>query len=218
MRRAALTVLVVLVTASPAHAATTDVSVANFAFTPATVQIAPGDTVRWTFAGPDTNHTSTSDSGQAETWESDPGVLSPNHLPGDTFSHTFATAGQYGYFCRVHPYMRGTVRVGATSAPPPGGGEQPPPADTTAPRFGTPRVSVRRRRVTFTLDEAAQVTGALRGPRTRRTLNLAGEAGTNVLKLPKRLRAGRYSLKLTATDAAGNVARRAAPKFTVPAR
>ena len=211
MRRAALTVLVVMVMATPARAATTDVSVANFAFTPRTVQIAPGDTVRWTFAGPDTDHTSTSDSGQAETWESDPGVPSPNHLPGDTFPHTFTTPGQYGYFCRVHPYMRGTVTVGATS----GGGQQPPPADTTGPRIGTPRVSVRRRRVTFKLNEAARVSAALRGPRTRRTLKLAGKARTNVLRLPKRLRAGRYSLKLTATDAAGNVTRRRALKFAV---
>jgi plastocyanin len=226
-RMALIGVLVVGVVASPARAATTDVSVANFEFTPASVQVQPGDTVRWTFAGPDLNHTTTSDSGQAESWESDPGeaTFTVNHSPGDQFSHTFNTAGTYGYFCRVHTYMRGTVRVGASSPPPPGGGGAPPPSgggapppsgDTTAPVAGAPRVSVSRRRVTFTLDEAAQVEARLRGPRTRRTLELAGRAGTNVLKLPKRMRPGRYSLRIKATDAAGNASTRPTIKFRVP--
>jgi plastocyanin len=26
---------------------------------------------------------------------------------GDTFSHTFATPGEYPYICTLHPYMRG---------------------------------------------------------------------------------------------------------------
>jgi plastocyanin len=230
MGRAALIgVLALGVVATPARAATVDVSVANNAFSPATVQINPGDTVRWTFAGPDTNHTTTSDSGQAESWESDPGTptFTVNHVPGDTFSHTFNANGQFGYYCRVHTFMRGTVRVGTTSEPPPsggggGGGYEPPGGgsqttpDTTAPVSGTPRVSVSRRRVSFTLNEAADVQAALRGPRTRRTLKLAGKAGTNVLKLPKRLRPGRYSLRIKATDAAGNTSTRPVVKFKVP--
>ncbi|MEA2443654.1 MAG: hypothetical protein QOJ12_946, partial [Thermoleophilales bacterium] len=225
MKRSVLVALLVLWVFAPAsRAATTDVSVANLAFSPAIVQIDPGDTVRWTFAGPDLNHSTTSDAGQAESWDSDPGPASPLHVVGDTFSHTFNSVGSYGYFCRVHSFMRGTVRVGDPSAqqPPatggepgggqPGGGQpqpgqpqpQQPTADTAAPVFGTPRVSVARRRVSFKLDEAAGVTAKLRGRKVKRTLKLNGRAGTNVLKLPKRVSAGRYTLTLVATDAAGN--------------
>jgi plastocyanin len=219
MTRVALIVLLVAgAFAAPARAATKDVSVSGFAFSPATVDIAPGDTVKWTFAGPDTNHSTTSDAGQSESWESDPGIAMPVHTVGDTFSHTFNATGQFGYFCRVHPYMRGTIRVTAAGQPAPGGGQpqpQQPTADTTAPVIGMPRVSVRRRRVPFRLDEVARVEGKLRGPKTRRTLTLNGRAGTNVLKLPKRLRAGRYALALIATDAAGNRSAPVKVKFTV---
>ena len=206
MNRALLGALLVPLAATPAEAATTDVSVANFAFAPATVQIAPGDTVRWTFAGPDTNHTTTSDGGQAESWESDPGEPTPVHTVGDQFAHTFQTPGDYGYFCRVHPYMRGTVRVGISSPP-------PATADTAAPAVSTPRVSVKRRRATFRLDEPADVVARLRG-RTRKTLTRAGKAGSNVLRLP-RMRPGRYALTLRATDSAGNKSTPVQVKFSV---
>jgi plastocyanin len=210
MRRGALIAAVVLALgagAAPARAATADVRVSNFEFTPPTVNIAPGDTVTWRFAGPDTNHSTTADSGQAETWDSDPGNPFPNHPTGDTFSHSFNATGTFGYFCRAHTYMRARVVVSAPGAPPPsggGGGEPPPPAgDTAAPRLGTLRANARRRRVTYKLDERARVAGKLRGP-TRRNYTLNGKAGTNVVKLPKRMRRGRHTLTLTATDTAGN--------------
>jgi plastocyanin len=212
MRRVALIGAALLaIHAGPARAANTEVSVANFAFAPSTVNIAPGDTVTWRFAGPDTNHSTTSDGGQAETWDSDPGDPSPNHLIGDTFPHTFNATGSFGYFCKVHPYMRARVVVSAPGAQPPptgggGGSGTPPPAgDTAAPRLTTLRANAKRRRVTFKLDEAATVTVRLRGP-TRRNSTLSGRAGTNVLKLPKRMKAGRHTVTLTATDAAGNKA------------
>lgn len=200
MRRGALIAAAVLaVYAAPARAATTEVRVANFAFSPSTVTIAPGDTVTWRFSGPDTNHSATSDGGQAEAWDSDPGNPNPNHLIGDTFSHTFSAAGTFGYFCKAHLGMRGRVVVSAPGAQP------PPAADTTAPRLTTLRANAQRRRVTFKLDEAATVAVKLRGP-TRRDSTLTGRAGTNVVKLPKRMRRGRHTVTLTATDAAGNKA------------
>jgi plastocyanin len=215
MTRPALIVLLAAgAFAAPAHAATKEVSVGGFAFSPVTVEIAPGDTVRWAFVGPDTNHSTTSDAGQAESWESDPGVASPNHPVGDAFSHTFNATGSFGYSCRVHPSMRGTVRVTAPGQPQPPQPPQPP-ADAVAPVFASARVAVARRRVSFTLDEAASVAAKLRGRKTKRTLTLAGKAGTNVLKLPKRLSAGRYALTLIATDAAGNASAPLKLKFTV---
>jgi plastocyanin len=40
---------------------------------------------------------------------------SPNFIPlmspGAMFSHTFTEAGEYPYFCLLHPNMVGTVRV-----------------------------------------------------------------------------------------------------------
>jgi plastocyanin len=39
----------------------------------------------------------------------DSGTLSP----GDTFQHTFTDQGTYEYFCKIHPGMRGTIRVTA---------------------------------------------------------------------------------------------------------
>jgi plastocyanin len=32
---------------------------------------------------------------------------------GDRFSFTFAKAGQFGYFCSLHPHMTGTIIVKA---------------------------------------------------------------------------------------------------------
>jgi len=32
-------------------------------------------------------------------------------MSGDTFSHTFTEAGNYQYFCTVHPWMTGTIIV-----------------------------------------------------------------------------------------------------------
>jgi plastocyanin len=32
---------------------------------------------------------------------------------GDKFSFTFAKAGQFGYYCALHPHMTGTVIVKA---------------------------------------------------------------------------------------------------------
>src|SRR5215212_3128741 len=112
--------------AVPAWAANSDVTVANFDFSPNSVQIQPGDTVTWHFSGPDTNHSVTADPGQSEQFDSDPDDPSPFHAPTDTFSHTFPAAGRYTYFCKVHANMHGTVLVG--DRPPPDGGP-----DTTAP-------------------------------------------------------------------------------------
>jgi plastocyanin/type II secretory pathway pseudopilin PulG len=66
--------------------------------------ITVGDTIRWNFV--DGVHTSTSDSGQAVSWDSDV------RFPGDTFSKQFNTPGTYTYFCSMHlGLMAGTITV-----------------------------------------------------------------------------------------------------------
>jgi plastocyanin len=221
MRRSALIAAVGIVLAvpvAPARAAGADVTVSNFSFTPASVNVDPGDSVTWKFTGPDTNHSTTSDAGQAESWDSDPGNPFPNHVVTDTFAHTFNQVGTYTYFCKVHTYMRARVVVGSGGSPPPsggGGGGEPPPSggggsgtppvtgDTVAPQLSSLKASVKRRRVTFKLDEPAKLAVKLRGP-IRKNGTLNGKKGTNVYKLPARMKPGRYTLTLAATDAAGN--------------
>lgn len=78
-----------------------DVNIENFAFSPDTVRISIGDTVRWTnkdFAG----HTSTSDSG---VWDS--GLLSQNQ----SFQFQFTRSGGFPYHCTPHSWMTGIVIV-----------------------------------------------------------------------------------------------------------
>jgi plastocyanin len=91
----------------PAVAETVDVSIADFAFAPKTLNITVGDQVRWTNTDPFT-HTTTQDA--ANGWDS--GDLSQNA----TFLQTFTKAGTYPYHCNKHPtQMKGTITV--TAAP-----------------------------------------------------------------------------------------------------
>ena len=90
----------------PVSAAAHSVSIANFAFAPANLTIAAGDTVTWT-NNDQTAHTSTSDNG---AWDSGP------LQPGASFSHTFTTAGTFSYHCSIHPFMTATITVTAAPA------------------------------------------------------------------------------------------------------
>jgi YVTN family beta-propeller protein len=87
--------------AASAQAQPGAVSIAKFAFAPATITIKAGQSVTWTNADP-VDHTATSDDG---VWDS--GDMAPNA----TFSTTFAQPGTYAYHCTIHPFIRGTVVV-----------------------------------------------------------------------------------------------------------
>jgi plastocyanin len=39
---------------------------------------------------------------------------------GDTFSFTFTDPGVYWYFCRPHPFMRGTITIDPNAPAPTG--------------------------------------------------------------------------------------------------
>lgn len=123
---------------SPARAATTDVSINNFAFNPSTLTVNVGDTVHWTNSDPVT-HTVTS--GTSPTPD---GTFDSSVAPGATFDFTFTTAGTFSYFCKIHTYMTGTITVmpaaqasptapAATATPMPAATATPmPPATATA--------------------------------------------------------------------------------------
>ncbi len=79
----------------------------NSCFTPADITINAGDTVEWDNV--DTAaHTVTSGSPA----DGPSGVFDSSLLMADaTFAYTFEDAGNYDYFCMVHPWMVGSVSV-----------------------------------------------------------------------------------------------------------
>lgn len=91
-----------LTRAAPAPAAAS-VQIANFTFRPQVLTVKPGTTVTWTNAD-DIPHTVVSKDGVFKSKVLD---------SGDKFSFTFAKAGQFGYFCSLHPHMTGTIVVKA---------------------------------------------------------------------------------------------------------
>jgi nitrite reductase (NO-forming) len=76
------------------------------AYDPNPVQVSAGGTVTWTNADAQP-HTATSGENAAPDGTFDSGILTV----GKSFSHTFAEAGEYQYYCMLHPNMVGTVSV-----------------------------------------------------------------------------------------------------------
>jgi plastocyanin len=77
------------------------ISMVDFAFTGATA-VAVGDTV-----------TVTNEDSVAHTWTAVGGEFDSGSLAGgDSFEHTFDEAGEYDFFCSVHPDMTGSITVG----------------------------------------------------------------------------------------------------------
>jgi plastocyanin len=76
------------------------------AFQPNPVQVSVGTAVTWTNddAQP---HTATSGQNATPDGMFDSGIMAP----GATFEHTFTEAGEFPYFCLLHPNMVGTVSV-----------------------------------------------------------------------------------------------------------
>ncbi|MGD0092009.1 MAG: putative Ig domain-containing protein [Planctomycetota bacterium] len=85
----------------PAGAATANVAIADFSFSPVSVAVNAGDTVTWKNNGAVT-HSTTSDTG---AWNS--GSLAP----GASFSFTFATTGTFPYHDEFYTSMTASVTV-----------------------------------------------------------------------------------------------------------
>jgi plastocyanin len=83
------------------------------AYSPNPINAAVGDTVTW-INRDSTPHTVTSgQNGQPDgRFDSSPN-FNPLMAPAATFSHTFTEAGEYPYYCALHPNMIGTVIVAA---------------------------------------------------------------------------------------------------------
>ena len=108
MRRLAVpvAVLAALAVAAPAQSATINVRITKTGFSPSSVRINFGDTVKWTNAD-SANHQVVADNGS---------FASPILKPGESYSFTFKTAGRFPYHDAIHPALKGVIRV---NGPPP---------------------------------------------------------------------------------------------------
>lgn len=97
-----LSTVAVMTKAAPAPASAA-VNIGNFTFKDPVVTVKLGTTVTWT-NGDDIPHTVVSRDGLFKSKVLD---------TGNQFSFTFAKAGQFGYFCSIHPHMTGTIVVKA---------------------------------------------------------------------------------------------------------
>ena len=87
--------------AAPAVPGSVEVRIENFTFSPSTLTVAPGTTVTWLNADDIPHTVAASDrSFRSKTLDTD-----------DRFSFTFATPGDYNYFCSLHPHMTAKIVV-----------------------------------------------------------------------------------------------------------
>jgi LPXTG-motif cell wall-anchored protein len=93
-------------------AASTTVTIEDFAFSPKSITVDVGDTVTWR-NNDDVAHSATAENGSFDT-----GTFGN----GASRSETFDTAGTFQYICTPHPFMKGTIKVNAASGGA-GGGE-----------------------------------------------------------------------------------------------
>ncbi|HTA64451.1 MAG TPA: cupredoxin family copper-binding protein [Xanthomonadaceae bacterium] len=100
--RPLLTCFALAALSMPAHAATTaTVAIEKFAFAPKEITVTPGTTIVWT------NHDQTPHMVVAR----DKSFASQGLDTDDTYRFTFTKAGDFSYFCTMHPFMTGIVHV-----------------------------------------------------------------------------------------------------------
>jgi plastocyanin len=78
-----------------------DVSIVNSSFSPDTITISTGQTVRWTNMDPEAHTVK----GTGTSFGS------PSLAQGGSYEFLFTDPGAYEYYCSIHPSMRGTVVV-----------------------------------------------------------------------------------------------------------
>jgi plastocyanin len=103
LRTGAIRLAMIAVMASQmtaAHCEEVSVTIDNFTFEPAQLTVTVGTTVTWTNRD-DIPHTVVS-AGKFRSKALD---------TDDKYSFTFTSAGDYKYFCSLHPHMVGMIRV-----------------------------------------------------------------------------------------------------------
>ena len=85
---------------TPASAQEIQITIDNFTFSPNELKLKVGDSVTWTNHD-DIPHTVVSAGKfRSKTMDTD-----------DKFTFTFTSAGDYKYFCSLHPHMTGMIKV-----------------------------------------------------------------------------------------------------------
>lgn len=105
-----VTIPAVTVVSPGSEAKTYFVYIRNYSFDPQNITVGKGSTVVWinndgTYSYAVYHQIESDSSNTLGDFQSDPLGL------GGVFSYTFASPGIYGYHCRIHPYMEGTVSV-----------------------------------------------------------------------------------------------------------
>jgi len=90
-----------LVASANARAQETVITIENFAFNPTEATIEPGTIVTWKNAD-DIPHSVVEAAAKFRSKALD---------TGETFTMTFANAGEIAYFCGLHPFMMGKIII-----------------------------------------------------------------------------------------------------------
>jgi len=100
-------ILAVLTVPVATGQSTVSVSIQNFSFSPNSITVVVGvnNTVIWT------NHDSVT-----HVVTADDSSFSQTLSPGESYTHTFTTAGETAYHCSIHTSMKGSVKVLAPSS------------------------------------------------------------------------------------------------------
>ncbi len=238
--RAALTAACLSgVLASPAAAAPATVTVDNDRFSPSAVTINAGESVTWNFA-------ESSHNVQGDGWSGNDdfgtGTFAKTFDAPGTYSYVCAAHSDMRGTVTVQPAPAAAPAPApgqpATGAPAPTAtastatqaGTQPAAQDLVAPRLAGVRARMtrgaKRPRLSLSLTEDATIViGVRRVMTTARAsaampvIRLRGKRGSNRFALRLRgLRAGRYTLRIIAVDAAGNESRVRKVTLRVPRR
>ncbi len=84
-------------------------SLTDTAYQPNPIQVSVGTTVTWTNNDSQPHTVTSGSNGQPDNKFNSSPNFTPLLNPGQTFSFTFTQAGDYPYYCMVHPNMVGTV-------------------------------------------------------------------------------------------------------------
>jgi plastocyanin len=211
---AVLATMLVSTSFAPAFAADVSVSIvpgasskSTDAYSPNPVNAKVGDTVTWTNDDSQPHTVTSGSSGTPDKkFDSSPN-FQPLLVPKGTFKHTFTEAGDYPYYCGLHPNMVGTVKVAAGGEPTPT--ETKVTATLDGKSYDITYKSTTSKATTATIDSGKSVTV---------TFDKAGEVE---LKLPTTLISG-----INSVSAGGQELLKDSPKqegnmteikFTVPA-
>ncbi len=198
-----------LVVMSPGAGSDQSCVAAQNCFSPSVIQVAVGTTVTWQ-NNDKVGHTTTSGNPTDNTT----GTIWDSSLvnAGKTYSFTFQNAGDYKYFCMVHPWMTGEVIVGNGISPTP----QQITVTTDKPTYNAGElVSITIQSPSFQSGQsvAIMVTDPSGNIISSRTITVSQSSGTLQIGLQQGAQTGTY--QITATSSSSGTLFKGVNQFTV---